>query len=399
MKLNKQIFEFMKPSKTLLAVVMVTAVGLLSATAQPFQSGSDGTFGAINVTTTDLTLDLPPDGVIHATTVNVGLGRILRFRHNALKTPPVILATGDVTIAGEIRVTGGQGSASAPGLAGPGGFDGGAPGSVGLPAGDGLGPGGGKAGTTVADETAPGNGSYATTSSQGPVAKRGATYGSALLFPMVGGSGGGGAAGNPGFGGGGGGGAVLIASSTKITVSGRIGANGGNGMSSAILNHGSGGAIRLVAPIVTGTGTLDVRGDNGGAASGMGRIRIDTLDRTGINLTYLPANTTSVGGFMVVFPNPVPRLDIVEAAGRTIAVDAGPTQVLLPSGSPATQVIKVRARDFAQVVPIRVVITPDNGPSQNYDTEINNTAVNPAEGSVTVSIPPNVLTHVHVWTR
>src|SRR5688500_875128 len=217
---NIHAIHFMKPSKTLFAALAVAACGIISAHAQPFQSGSNGSFGAINLTTADLTLDLPPDGVLHCTTVNVGVGRTLRFRRNALNTPAVILATGDVTIAGAIDVQGGRGSASAPGLGGPGGFDGGAPGSVGLPAGDGQGPGGGKGGTVVVDDTAAGNGSYATASNQGPPAKRGATYGNALLFPIVGGSGGGGAAGNPGWGGGGGGGALLIASSTRITFTG-----------------------------------------------------------------------------------------------------------------------------------------------------------------------------------
>lgn len=390
----------MKPRKTLLAATIAALCGIVCADAQTFSSGSNGSFGAINLTTADVTLDLPPDGIFHCTTINIGSSRTLRFRKNALNTPVVLLATGDVTIVGTIDVSGIRGSASAPGLAGPGGFDGGAPGSVGLPGGDGQGPGGGKAGTLVADDTAAGNASYATTSTQGPPAKRGAVYGNALVFPIVGGSGGGGAAGNPGWGGGGGGGAILIASTTRINISGGlIRSHGGQGHSSSIWNYGSGGAVRLIAPSVSGNGNIDVRGDAGNTSSGMGRIRIDTLDRSALNFGYFPANTSSVGGFMVVFPNPAPRLDFVEAAGRTIAVDAGPTQVLLPSGSPSSQAVKIRARDFGQVVPIRVVITPDNGASQTYDTEINNTAINPAEATVNVTIPPNVLTHVHVWTK
>jgi hypothetical protein len=372
------------------------AVG--SARAQLFQSGSDGSFGPINITA-DATIDVPPDGMIHATTINVVAGRILRFRRNALNTPVVLLATGDVTIAGTIDVSGGRGSSSAPGLAGPGGFDGGSPGSVGLPGGDGQGPGGGKAGTVTADETAAGNGSYGTTSSQGPPAKRGAIYGSALLFPIVGGSGGGGAAGNPGWGGGAGGGAVLIASSTRISLTGTIRSFGGQGLSSAIWNYGSGGAVRLIAPSVSGNGTVDVRGNGGTSNSGLGRARVDALDRSALNISFLPNSTASVGGFMVVFPDPFPRLDIVEAAGRAIALDSGPTQVLLPTGSPASQIITVRARDFGQNVPVRVVLTPDNGPAQTYDAEINNTTANPAEVAVNVTFPVNVLTHVHVWTR
>jgi hypothetical protein len=155
----------------------------------------------------------------------------------------------------------------------------------------------------------------------------------------------------------------------------------------------------LVAPTVTGTGVLDVRGDEGNPGAAMGRVRVDSLDRSSLNFDFVPDDTATVGGFMVVFPNPFPRLDIIEAAGRAVPLDSGPTQVLLLAGSPASQVIKVAARDFRQNVPIRVVLTPDNGPSQSFDAEINNTTANPAEVSVNVNFPANVLTHVHVWTR
>jgi hypothetical protein len=387
----------MKTTQKLSILAAVLLAGMLPLSAQPFQSGSNGTYGALNVTS-DLTLDVPPDGIFHCTTINVQSGRTLRFRRNALNTPVILLATGDVTIVGLIDVSGARGSASAPGLGGPGGFDGGAPGSVGLPGGDGQGPGGGKAGTLVAADAA-GPAGYGTVSTFGLPTKRGSIYGNALLFPIVGGSGGGGAAGDPGWGGGGGGGALLIASSTRIVHSGQLRALGGGSHSGTALNGGSGGAIRLVAPAVSGTGFIGVTGDGLNATSGAGRIRVDTLDRSGVNLNYSPVNIASVGGFMQVFPNPMPRLDIVEAAGRAIALDAGPTQVLLPSGSPANQVVKVRARDFGQNIPIRLVVTPDNGPAQTYDAEINNTGVNPAEASVTVNFPANVLTHVHVWTR
>ena len=94
----------------------------------------------------------------------------------------------------------------------------------------------------------------------------------------------------------------------------------------------------------------------------------------------------------------MPQLSIIEAAGTTVPVDT-PTQVILPTGSAAEQVVRVQAQDFGQVVPIRVVLTPDSGPSVSYDAEIDNTTVNPATTDVTVTFPVNVLTYVHVWTR
>jgi hypothetical protein len=99
---------------------------------------------------------------------------------------------------------------------------------------------------------------------------------------------------------------------------------------------------------------------------GDGRVRVDALDRTGVAFNFVPTTTASVGGLLAVFPDPLPRLDIIEAAGKAIPIDSGPTQVLLPAGSPASQVVKVRAKDFGQLVPIRVVLTPDSGPAQSF---------------------------------
>lgn len=367
--------------------------------AQVFRSGSTGAYGAIDVPSgTTRVLDLPADGIFHCTTIRV-VGT-LRFNRNAMNTPVHLLATGDVTLIGVIDVSGGRGSVAAPGLAGPGGFDGGAPGSIGISAGDGQGPGGGKAGTTVDGDSEAAGAGYGTTTTQGPVAKRGSTYGSPLLFPMIGGSGGGGAEGTTGWGGGGGGGGLVIASDTRVEFSAgaTLRSQGGSSLNSVVLNTGSGGGIRIIAPVVSGLGNIDVRGNNGGNGNGDGRIRIDTTDRSQLNVGFIPPEVASVGGLMVVFPDPLPRLDIIEVAGRAIAGDA-PAQVLLPTGSPAAQTLRIRARDFGDVVPIRVVLTPDNGPSSSVEAQIDNGSANPAEATVNVTFPINVLTHVHVFSR
>ncbi|HAB17797.1 MAG TPA: hypothetical protein DCE44_15255 [Verrucomicrobiales bacterium] len=155
----------------------------------------------------------------------------------------------------------------------------------------------------------------------------------------------------------------------------------------------------MVAPIVTGTGGLEVGGWNGNGGRGDGRARIDALDRSGLSLAINPGAAGSVGGVMMVFPSPAPRLDIVAAAGRAIAVDSGPVSLTLPFGTSPNQTIQVRARDFGQVVPIRVVLTPDNGSAATFDAQIDNTSANPAEVTVPVVFPLNILTHVQVWTR
>ncbi len=381
---------------TLAALWAVAPAGL----AQAFDSGSNGSYGPIAVTTADVTLELPPDGVFHATTVTINSGRTLRFKRNALNTPVVILATGDVTIAGRLDVSGSRGSSTAAGFGGPGGFDGGTPGSAGTPPGDGHGPGAGAGGTNTRNADGAGQGAYAAAiTGVGESTRHGAPYGSALLIPILGGSGGGGSEGTPGVGGGGGGGAVLIASNTRIHLTGQIDADGAYWSGNA-RNGGSGGAVRLVAPVVSGSGTIFVRGAEGGAGSaGLGRIRVDTLDRSQMNFNFVPNSSVAVGSLLLVQPTPLPRLDLVEVAGRAVAVGSGPVQVLLPFGAPAQQTIKVRAQDFNQVVPVRVVLTPESGAARRYDLEINNAATNPAEATVTVEFPVNTATHVAVWTR
>jgi hypothetical protein len=166
---------------------------------------------------------------------------------------------------------------------------------------------------------------------------------------MIGGSGGGGSP-SDGGGGGGGGGAILIASSTLIRV------------------------------------------------EGTGRIRIDSIDRTELNFWFQPAAAASIGSFMTLQPNPLPRLGLVRAAGVDIAADSGPLYLELPFGSPAAQEIEVQARDFRAVVPIRVRLVPEAGAAVEYALELDNRTENPVRGSVTVSVPANVRTAVEVWT-
>jgi hypothetical protein len=215
---------------------------------------------------------------------------------------------------------------------------------------------------------------------------------------MVGGSGGGGTTGTPGYGGGGGGGAILVASDVSIqfgSTSAEIKAQGGGSLNSLYVNGGSGGAIRLVAPVVSGNGTLRVDGFNQGAA---GRVRIDTLDRSAMALNFSPTGITSIGSLMTVFPTPVPRLDILDVAGMPIASGA-PAVFTLPFGSTTSRTVVVQATDFNDVVPVSVVLTPDNGDRIVYDAEINNSASNPAQITVNVELPVNVQTSVSAWTR
>lgn len=388
-------------------IVRGLAVGLCCGTGagllgQAFDSGSDGSYGPINVTA-NTTLNLPPDGIFHATTINIAPNTTLTFNRNALNTPVYLLATGDITIDGDINVDGSQGSQTVGGLGGVGGFDGGNPASVSTPPGSGYGPGAGGGGApgNTASSAAPGI--YSSTVNVAST-NQGSPYGSPLLIPLAGGSGGGGTTGNPGNGGGGGGGAILLASNTRITfgsASAEIFARGGAYLATGNYNAGSGGAIRLVAPVVVANSARlwVTGGQNYGGQAGAGRIRIDALDRSQLGFNFQPAGVTSIGSLMLVFPTPLPRLDIVSAAGTSVPLNSGPVLVNLPFGSSPDQTVRVRAADFNDVVPIRVVLTPDHGDPVQYETQINNQVANPAEVTVNVTLPVNVQTRIGVWTR
>jgi len=401
-RLPRSFTQNMKAKNQLLAAILLAVSSLVPAWAQNFDAGSNGSLGALNVADADVTVDLPADGRLHYTTVTVAAGRTLRFTRNALNTPVYLLAQGDVVIDGAVNVSGRQAPGSPPigGAGGPGGFDGGKPGfGASFPPGDGYGPGGGGAGTTGGGAATAGGGGYGSVAGGASSAFKGQPYGSPLLIPLMGGSGGGGDTGTPGSGGGGGGGAILVASNTRIAVNsgGRIDSQGGIWRGTSH-NAGSGGAIRLLAPKVEGRGIINV--DGGGSGGGDGRIRVDCLDKTALTFNFQPLNQTTVGANMFVAPSVVPRLDLVNAAGRDIPLGTGNTvQVQLPFNSDTNQTVTLRAQDFNADVPIRLTLTPDSGPRIVIDTNIVNTAQNPATLVIPVGLPVNNLITIHAWTR
>lgn len=371
---------------------------LLAGTACAFDSGSNGSYGPLVATNAPIVL--PPDGIIHCTTIDIPTNQTLRFVRNARNTPVYLLATGDVNITGAINVEGQENVGKRGGAGGPGGFDGG---QGGQNPGDGFGPGGGKGGWV--DSSAPtgttirGGGGYGTAGTR--AVSGGATYGNSLLIPMVGGSGGGGGthtSAGAQYGGGGGGGAILIASNTKINYvwNGNYTSARG-GPASSGYGGGSGGSIRLVAPIISGNAGLDISGTMEG---GVGRVRIDG---TSVSLNLLgtdAASYTTFGSNMVVFPPNMPEIRIVQAAGKAVPLSqVEPVFVLLPAGSPATQTIQVQLKNFNGVVPLAATVTPESGQKTTYNFEVNNPAGATNSGSVDVQIPAGVSTRVDVWTR
>lgn len=349
---------------------LVSALLVVPVHAQ-FSSGSTGSDGPLAPTTSTV-LQIPTNGIFNFTTINIPAGVTVTFTKNASNTPVTLLATGDVTIAGTIDVSGQTaintgpglfGDRSLPGSSGPGGFDGGRGGmpEVNRRAGNGLGPGAGGGGDFVSGLTNGGGGAgfgLAGVSNVYNISLAGTTYGSNSLVPLIGGSGGGGgvgaaaADGYVGSGGGGGGGAILIAASGTVNITGAILAKGGNGgnfvnsaansLLSATGGGGSGGAIRLVAPSIVGggaltvtgglTGTHSVTGALVGGAGGKGRTSSEIATSGTLTLTGLPSLAIASVGGVSAPPVPTGVGDIALAANAPNPITVTFTTTGVPTG-------------------------------------------------------------------
>ena len=261
----------------------------VSVHAQTFSSGSTGADGPLDLSTQNCPgnicqVQLPESGILNYTSVNIPLGKELRFKNNSRNTPVTLLAQGPVTIAGSIDVSSVYifGSGVCGGTferLGPGGFRGAIP--------SGFGPGGG----TINQQS-------------------GRWIGPLSLVPIVGGSG--------GWNTGDGGGAIVIASSSSIAMTGSIAANGST-LSSCLGPAGSGGAIRLVANSINISGNLAACGHN----ANCGVIRIEAPDGqrnfTGVAQPAAVLSTINP----VVLSSAAPLLTISSIGGFSVPSYAG----------------------------------------------------------------------------
>lgn len=376
----------------MIAVLLLAGAALPSQAQNNFNSGSTGADGAF-APAANQTIQVPANGVFNFTTVNVPAGVTVTFTRNAQNTPVTILASGNITIAGSLVFSGQPGATSGSGgLGGPGGFDGGL-GGFGLPiysGNPGQGPGGGTAGKkgTTYGAGGGGGGFNAVGANGGGQAGSfglgGPNYGTNTLLPLIGGSGGGGGGAittNRGASGGGGGGAILIASSGTITFSGSgtINAQGGNGGSAPTQSGfgggggGSGGAIRLIANLISGAATLN---GNGGAAGGcynggcgglggIGYVRVEAYDYSAFTPSGSPSNISYAS------PNPVslttvPQLRIASVAG--IAAPSSPLgsfqgvpDVLVPAAQANPVSIALEAANIPVGTVVQLTLTPGSG--------------------------------------
>lgn len=387
-------------------------------------SGSTEELGAFNPSVSTV-IDLPASGILNYTSFTVPTGVSVYFKKNATNTPVVILASGNVIIAGNIYLNGGSGTAAGaagdgvigddgiPGLAAAGGYDGGRGGVGTLTAtvsglgGAGQGPGGGSGGkftTSYSLYSGGGGGGFSAAGAESysinycgaPCAggTGGIAYGSSQLLPLIGGSGGGGGYGNfySGSGGGGGGGAILIASNGTVTITGGIHANGGYGGASAGVNSGgtggggSGGAIRIVANKIEGNGPLNAIGGsagssatntyfNGGAgAAGRIRLEADIYTRTASPLSSTPGQ---------IFVAGLPTLSITNVGGATVPTQpTGKADVTLPSTTVNPVVVTFVTTGVPVGNTVKLTLRPANG------TVV--TAISPALVGDTISATASV---------
>ena len=295
--------------------------------------------------------------VFEYSSVNIPAGVTVSFADHPSKAPVIWLVSGSVNIEGTIDLKGGSVYVSGleglvPTSGGPGGFRGGAAGPEGT--GDGLGIGG--AGSTGGDGF--------------PVYQSGIReYGNPQILPLMGGSGGQGTGNTAGAGGGG---AIMIACANTISLDGTINSSGGNSLVgfNGHLHRGSGGAIRLIADQIDGSGLLDCRGgywsmesdedtsfNQGGS---VGRIRIETANYSP-NVTMYP-ETVAVAPAIPpqIFP-PVnaPTVKILSVDSLTAPADPNAplstsADIAIQNDAPITVTLETRNFPLEGVVQLRV---------------------------------------------
>ena len=324
-----------------------------SATAQLNVPG-DGSDGAFNPLGTNFVVDLSQavtgawdannaanagKGVYDASkwaivfkyqSVNIPSNTTVTFINHPSYAPVVWLVQSNVTVDGVISLNGQNGvggiAALVPTEPGPGGFRGGAYGPSGN--GAGLGPGGG-----LRNNGDPG--AYVP------------YYGNSQIIPLIGGSG----ASARDVSGSGAGGAILIAVRGTLLLNGTLSSRGGF---SGPEQHGSAGAVRIIANGVLGTGQIDCSYYNAG------RIRLETPNLATTIRTYPetikvapaippmiwpPANAPTARIVSVASTSTPadPTAPLVNAADVSLTVNGNAAVLVETRNFPIEGVVQVRA--------------------------------------------------------
>lgn len=385
----------------LIVLSLVSAVGLYG---QTLDSGSDGSDGALDLTTPGeivfdpiaLGLDADRDNVFHFTTIDIGPDVVVKMPFSSLQGLPVVwLATGAVQIDGTIDLNGETGAFAAAGLPnraaepGPGGYPGGVgsggPSFLGESLLEGLGPGGGVP-TSISNFTFGGGAGHVTPQS-------GEAYGNALLVPLRGGSGGsgGGRDDTVGGSGGAGGGAIRIFSSVSIVLNGSIMADGGDGGGASDNNiggAGSGGGIHLIAPTVSGSGDLTAAGGQspalGFGIASVGRIRIDASEQSFAGTSDPPHNQGTP--YNVPLPGSPPLIRVTTIAGFPISGSSAIPDASIDEAGPVE--IEIEAENIPLGTVLRLQIISEASPDFTVDGTPLAGTVELSTATATVTFPP-----------
>lgn len=376
------------PRPTLFGVLAALSLTASAPGGTGFDSGSDGSDGALVVTGNtvfDLSLaspgawndpsPVPGLGIYDAerwvvvfkyTTIDIQSGTVT-FTNHPSGAPVMWLAQGDVFIGGTVSLDGQNGFAtSVPmtySIPGPGGFAGGASNTQAFPFGPGFGPGGG------APSGGFGAGTYA-------VGGNGQPYGSPQVQPLIGGSGGSGFSSDTG---GAGGGAILIASSSAIELAGQVSARGG---SNNFGTNGSGGAIRLVANEISGAGSL--RADLSGGQ--LGRIRLEAAIFNDFTGTSVPPFTFS--GPSPVFATVQPRLRATTLGGESVPAEpATGVDTVDVCVNSSTVILEIEAEHIPPGTTVRVYVRPAHGSAFFLDSPPLSGTLAFSTTSVAVNLP------------
>jgi len=425
----QQLAPKMKSKKILALLGLIALPWVNPALSAPFISGSNGSDGALNLSTpgtillASLGLDADGDGVYHFSSINIAEGVNLVLKGHGL--PVQWLATGDINIAGDIDISGSDGhqwnEVASPAIPGFGGYSGGL-GYVSSvqPSSDGKGPGGGSRCSTSSSGSAfiynhGGGAGFSASGGQNCQKVRSVSYGNTYSLPLLGGSGGGGghwsSSGFPdtllGGGGGAGGGAILMASSTTININGLIDASGGDGgkggvsitSSSSIISFGgggSGGAVRLIAPTITGSGTIIVAGGKpgivGSATTGNGygshgRLRIEA-EQTALTGNVGPATVYSTPGKVSLFASDAP-VRIVSIAGVAVPANASggtsPADIVFNQSGPVSVAIEAKGVPVGTLVQVSMIT--DTGDIITVDSTALAGSLTLSTATATVTIP------------
>jgi hypothetical protein len=422
-----------------LRALCVVALAGVSQPILAFDSGSSGADGVLNPSV-DTEIQLPDDGILEYTSIDIPAGISVTFSKNALNTPVTLLVSGDAVINGTIDVSGSDAPPSAgagdgnlgddglPGEGGPGGFDGGRGGvaddstNAGSPriAQAGIGPGGGR--PTISDLWRYScHGSGGAFGTQGDTSwnrcdgESGPIYGNDDLLPLIGGSGGSGGGGRQstdGSGGGGGGGAILIAVSGTLTVAdgaeiladggrgGDVGHDDGLDAGGRVGGGGSGGGIRLIATNLDGTGALSARGGRLGRYNGQnygdnyggkGRIRLEA-DNFTFNGSSNPAYSLAEPGQLVISGVPTIRIATVDGTAAP-AEPSGYGDIVLPSDAPNPVDVGLETSNVPVGNTVSVTVTPPNGHPYSVTSTALQGTEDDAAATASVDIPdgPSVL--------